>query len=125
MNTLPRIFDTSDPVSVDGKCGDPDLGSPNMRCPNPGPGVGEGGEPDGAGPNCEPLGNALIVQEPGEPCPDDNVDGGAIVFDFEPKAEYVKDIGILDLDYGATLVVTYMNEAGDDENEDHWFGQAW
>ena len=28
-DTRPRVFDTSDPV--DGNCGDPDLGSPNMR----------------------------------------------------------------------------------------------
>jgi hypothetical protein len=68
-DTRPRVFDTSDPV--DGTCGDPDLGSPNMRCENPGPGTGEEGEPDGKGPNCNPLGNVLIVQEPGEECPDE------------------------------------------------------
>ena len=85
VNDKPRVFDTSDPV--DGTCGDPDLGAPNMRCPGGGPGTGLGGEPDGKGPNCSPLGNALIVQEPGEDCPDDNLDGGMVVFDFEPMAE--------------------------------------
>ncbi|MEM7216621.1 MAG: hypothetical protein AAF423_13865, partial [Pseudomonadota bacterium] len=111
QGTMPRAFDTSNPV--EGECGDADLGSPNMRCDNQGPGIGEDGEPDGNGPNCVPLGNVLIVQEPGADCPDDNVDGGMIIFDFEPKAEYVKDIGLLDVDYGTTITVAFMNENGD------------
>lgn len=55
------MFDMTNPV--EGKCGDLDLGAPNERCG--GPGIGEDGEPDGKGPNCLPLGNVLIVQEPG------------------------------------------------------------
>jgi hypothetical protein len=108
---MPRVFDTTNPV--EGDCGDPDLGSPNMRCDGGGPGKGEDGEPDGNGPNCSPLGNVLIIQEPGEDCPDDNVDGGMMTFDFEPMAEYVKDIGLLDVDYSTTISITFMNEDGD------------
>lgn len=66
----PRVFDTAGPV--DGECGNSEFGAPNMRClPYDGPGIGEGGEPDGNGTNCNPLGNVLIVQEPGEDCPHD------------------------------------------------------
>jgi len=63
-----------------------------MRCPGGGPAKGDQGEPDGNGPNCDPLGNMLIVQEPGETCPDDNVYGGVIKFDFDPPVDYVKSI---------------------------------
>lgn len=52
----PRLFNTSDVGN------DPDLGAPNKWCTPPGPGKGSGGEPGGAGPNCDPLGNVLIVQ---------------------------------------------------------------
>lgn len=108
---MPRVFDTSNPV--EGECGDADLGSPNQRCPGGGgPGIGEDGEPDGSGPNCSPLGNVLIVQEPGADCPDDNVDGGMIVFDFKPKAEYVKNIGLVDVDYATTITIMFTNEEG-------------
>jgi hypothetical protein len=55
-----------------------DLGSPNERCG--GPSIGEDGEPNGKGPNGLLLGNALIVQEPGATCPDDNVDSGIIEY---------------------------------------------
>jgi hypothetical protein len=110
VGLLPRLLDTANPV--DGECGDPDLGAPNMRCPGGGPGEGEDGEPDGRGPNCNPLGNVLIVQEPGENCPDDNVDGGEIVFDFNPKADYVSSIGLLDVDYATALTVRYMDNYG-------------
>ena len=65
LGTLPRLFDTANPGGKDGY-GDPDLGAPNERCNGGGPGWGEGGEPDGAGPNCNPLGNVLIVQEPND-----------------------------------------------------------
>lgn len=74
--TLPRLFDTSNPGGATNKvCGDRDLGAPNKKCPGGGPGEGVGGEPGAVGENCDPLGNVLIIQEPGEDCPDDNVDG--------------------------------------------------
>jgi len=108
---LPCLFDTANPVT--GKHGDPDLGAPNNRCPGGGPGIGEGGEPDGKGPNCTPLGNVLIIQEPGtNGVPDDNVDGGLIAFTFSPVAEYVKEIGLLDVDYKTSISVLYVPDDG-------------
>mmetsp|Transcript_25496 Transcript_25496/g.46032 ORF Transcript_25496/g.46032 Transcript_25496/m.46032 type:complete len:81 (-) Transcript_25496:194-436(-) len=70
-NTLPRIFDSGNPGGETRyACGDSDLGTPNEKCSkNPGPGRGIGGEPGSPGENCEPLGNVLIVQEPGSRVP--------------------------------------------------------
>jgi hypothetical protein len=45
-------------------------------------------------------------------CPFQNVDGGIIEFNFEPKAERVNSIGLLDVDYKTTLYVEYMNTYG-------------
>ena len=112
QDTRPLVFDTADPV--DGGCGDADLGSPNERCG--GPGIGEDGEPDGKGPNCSPLGNALIVQEPGATCPDDNVDGGIIECDFEPMVS-LKSIGLLDVDYATVIKISFQNEYGQMEDK--------
>lgn len=113
---LPCLFDTANPVT--GKHGDPDLGAPNQRCPGGGPGIGEGGKPGGRGPNCEPLGNVLVIQEPGtNGIPDDNVDGGLITFTFSPVAEYVKEIGLLDVDYETTIFVLYKPENGEYDKE--------
>lgn len=141
VGNLPRLFDTANPGTVEfgGKVlhvrtmvdylskslthcvllsvstTDPDLGAPNQRCPPfDGPGVGEGGEPDGAGPNCQPQGLALIIQENNNrpDIPDDSVDGGKIKMEFSPAADYVYSIGLLDIDYDTTLKVMYMNEAG-------------
>jgi hypothetical protein len=113
FETLPRIFDTANPGESNDK-GDPDLGALNMRCSPPGPGVGIGGESDTEGENCSPLGNALIVQEKNDDMsiPDDNVDGGMIMFDFDPKATYVKDIGLLDVDYETMIIIMFMTESG-------------
>jgi hypothetical protein len=67
------------------------------------------------GANCSPLGNALIVQEMNDmmDVPDDNVDGGTIVFDFDPKATYVSSIGLLDVDYKTLITVLYMTASGE------------
>jgi hypothetical protein len=43
LGNKPPLFDTSDIGTC--KHGDPDLESPNERCPNAGPGQGEGGKP--------------------------------------------------------------------------------
>jgi hypothetical protein len=86
-----RIFDTSLYGTPD-----PDLGSPNFKCPDPGPGRGYGGEPGMPGVNCIPQGNALIIQlEPGEPndCPN----GGSITFEFELPVT-MRAIGVMDMD---------------------------
>ena len=55
---MARIFDTSKPGKGDD--GDPDLGSPNSKCPGGGPGVGVGGEPGKPGENCEALGSKTM-----------------------------------------------------------------
>jgi hypothetical protein len=71
------------------------------------------------GENCSPLGNALIVQEKNDDMsiPDDNVDGGMIMFDFDPKATYVKNIGLLDVDYETMIIITYMSESDEMEEK--------
>ena len=120
VGSLPIIFDTENPGGEKpGDCGDSDLGAPNKECPGGGPGHGVGGEPGEPGENCEPLGNALVVQEPGEDCPDDNVDGGIITLDFLAEGgNYVYEIGLLDIDYAATVVVVYEKSPGElDEYE--------
>ena len=72
-----------------------------------------GGIPGQPGDNCEPLGNALIVQEPGESCPDDNVDGGIINIVFPAtNGQYVYELGMLDVDYGVTIEVGYETSTG-------------
>jgi hypothetical protein len=57
-NNAARVFDTTNPGNWTN--GSPDIGSPNEACG--GPGVGQGGVPGTLTSNCEPLGNALIVQ---------------------------------------------------------------
>ena len=113
----PRIFDSSNPGNKED--GDLDLGSPNAWCPGSGrkPGEGVGGEPGQKGENCEPLGNLLIIQEKNNKMniPDDNVDGGEVVFDFTTTAEYVFKMGFLDLDYEASL--TIVQEIGTGRTE--------
>ena len=109
--STPRLFDTANPGSED-TCGDEDLGAPNEACTPSGPGVGEGGAPGKAGENCSPLGNVLIVQEPNAPCPDDNKDGGVIVFDFFSPAQYVYEMTFLDVDDETTVEVIHETDSG-------------
>lgn len=63
----PRLFTTSSAGN------DPDVGGPNEKCTPSSPGRSAEGEPSGAGPNSDPLGNESIS------VPDDNVDGGSIL----------------------------------------------
>ena len=79
--SLPCLFDTANPRK-EKTGGDPDLGAPNNYCTPPGPGRGDGGRPGEPGENCDPLGNVLIIQEPGIDVPDDNRDGGLLTLDF-------------------------------------------
>ena len=58
------------------------------------------------------LGNILIIQEPDVDCPDDNVGGGDIVFDFVQQVELVKEMVFLDID-SRTSVVVYHDVGGD------------
>jgi hypothetical protein len=112
-STRPRVFDTANTGNNDID-GDSDLGSPNKRCKPAGPGVGKGGEPDEKGANCTPLCNVLIVQERNQnmDIPDDNVSGGSIIFDFEPEAQFVSKIGLLDVDYKTSISVLYKTQSG-------------
>ena len=57
----------------------------------------------------------LIIQEPGTDCPDDNEDGGVIVFDFVEPPETVYSMGFLDIDYETTVTVVYMDADGEME----------
>ena len=103
------IFDTFRPTgNTDlgwGKCsgddGDPDLGAPNELCDISGhkPGEGDGGEPDSkwGHPNCERLGNVLVIQESDKACPDDAGDGGWLTFEF-PHPTEVSFAKLLDVD---------------------------
>ena len=115
--TRPRLFDTAYIGNEDH--GDADLGSPNQRCNPSGPGKGEGGEPDTPGANCDYLGNVLIIQEDNDDLsiPDDNVDGGKIIFNFSREGQTVYDIGLLDVDYKTTLRVKYRTDNGLKEKE--------
>ncbi len=116
MDTRPRVFDTANPVD-EYDCGDKDLGSPNMRCPGGTfPGKGEGGEPDGNGPNCNPLGNVLIVQDSDDTCLCDTKEGGHMAFEFNPPVEYVKNIGLLDVDYPSMVQTLFADKNGETRN---------
>lgn len=112
--SLPCIFDTANPGD-ERNGGDSDLGAPNEGCTPSGPGTGVGGAPGQPGENCDPLGNVLIVQEPGVDVPDDNVDGGILTLDFPaPGGQYVYEIGLLDIDYATSVIVVYeKDESGE------------
>jgi hypothetical protein len=111
------LFDTANPGS-EKNGGDPDLGAPNKNCSPPGPGKGLGGEPGALGENCNPLGNVLIIQEPGVDVPDDNRNGGIITLDFPLEGgQYVDEIGLLDIDYAMIVVVVYEDENGTIEED--------
>lgn len=106
----PRLFDTANPGSE--PAGDADLGAPNEKCTPSGPGVGVGGEPGMPGENCAPQGNVLIVQEGNTEIPDDNADGGSLIFNFVTKADKVYEIGLLDIDYEANIDIVYHDDDG-------------
>lgn len=93
-NGMARIFDTANPGT--NTSGDPDLGSPNSKCPGGGPGIGNNGVPGDLGENCVPVGNVLIVQESNKTIPDDNANGGTLSFSFA-KPVLFSDIGLIDI----------------------------
>lgn len=121
-----RAFDTARPrgrnqpgLNICGNNdGDKDLGSPNNKCPNPGPGVGPGGKPylpNGGGHNrfmnCEPVGMVLIIQESNKSCPDDSSTGGYIEFTFTHSVRIVM-AKLLDVDEGNTPEITMTHSSG-------------
>jgi hypothetical protein len=99
-NTVRRVnvFNSSKIKSSNPK-DDPDLGSPNMKCPGGGPGRGAGGEPGSPFPNCVPLGNVLIIQDPRttSSVANDSPFGGCFLFEFNSPIE-VLNTGILDVE---------------------------
>jgi hypothetical protein len=105
-----NVFDSSNILSQDD---DPDLGSPNRKCSPAGPGKGRGGNPNAAFPNCEPLGNLLILQNHNiTDRPNDSPERGCITFDFvnrdtsyEQEPVLIKDFGLLDIEEGAGIYV--------------------
>jgi hypothetical protein len=86
---------------------DPDLGSPNQFCPGGGPGIGLGGGPNSEYPNCDRLGNLLIIQNPKKPIgqPNDSAFGGCFVFKFSSAVSLI-NFGILDIDEGVEVNTT-------------------
>jgi hypothetical protein len=91
------IFNTSN-IQGQGSEFDPDLGSPNRNCNPSGPGIGAGGIPSSNYSNCEPQGNALIIQDPRYNRPNDNAGGGCIVFDFLGKNIELINMKMLDVE---------------------------
>jgi hypothetical protein len=91
-----RVFDTSNPGNAE--TGSPDLGSPNESCEGGGPGTGIGGAPNSATPNCESLGNALMIQNhKNDPFPRAFNGRSRIEFQFKTPA-YVDYIVFLESD---------------------------
>jgi hypothetical protein len=113
-----NVFDTGN-IKSTRPDDDPDLGSPNRKCkPSGGPGVGSGGIPSAKFPNCDPLGNVLILQNRNvSDRPNDDPTGGCILFDWLQFYYYgyrdgdynfqvsLLDFGLLDIEEGATINV--------------------
>ena len=60
------------------------------------------------------MGNVLIIEEDNKHTliPDDIGDGIIIMFDFEKVAEYMYEIGLLDMDYKTLITVMYQTTNG-------------
>jgi hypothetical protein len=111
-NNVGNIFDSSK-VLGDSPAFDTDLASPNRNCPGGGPGRGSGGKPGAPFPNCEPLGNLLIIQnedkDPSEP--NDSRFGGCFVFQFVQPVNLL-NFGIVDVDEGVVTITITSTTAG-------------
>jgi len=103
--SFPRLLNTSD-VSNDAS-----LGSPNVKCSSPGPGVGSGGEPGMPGENCDPLGNVLIIQKEDAELPEASSNGGSITCDFVPQCILVYSIRLMGIE-GNSTVITILHDDG-------------
>jgi hypothetical protein len=93
-----NVFNSSDVGGRTSKF-DTDLGSPNENCPNPGPGIGDGGKPGALYPNCVPQNNLLIIQNKNnlEDDPNDSPFGGCFIIEFQQSVELV-NMGLLDME---------------------------
>jgi hypothetical protein len=111
-NNVLNIFDSTDINGTKPK-DDPDLGSPNESCLNSGPGRGQGGKPTSPFPNCETLGNLLIIQnENMDPSiPNDSANGGCFVFEFVQPVTLL-NFGILDIDEVDNAVISITSSNG-------------
>ena len=101
------VFDSS-VIASDSPRDDPDLGTPNRLCPGGGPGLGDGGGPGEPFPNCEPLGNLLIIQDPRRPPSpaNDSPFGGCFTFEFVNPVD-MENLGLLDLEEtGVSITVS-------------------
>ncbi len=95
----PQILNTSNPGP------NKYLGSPNMKCSKPGPGLGSAGAPGKPGQNCVPLGNVLYVAGK-------YYVTRLIHFQFnEPR--YVQTIGVLDIKSGENVAVHVQTPSGE------------
>jgi len=87
-----RILDTESPMEEN-------LGSTNEDCPDPGPGVGEGGEPGSPYENCEPQYRVLIMQHKNskDPItePNSHEPGGDIEINFSEWQGTLNELGVL------------------------------
>ena len=122
------VFDTTRPTGAfgcgsSGDNGDIDLGAPNRKCPGGGPGKGkwvthngvsyETGGPDSPHPNCNHIGNVLVIQESNKDCPDDSSTGGWIEFEFDEGVDF-QFAGLLDTDETNTPDITLTDVSGSD-----------
>ena len=93
------VFDSSSPTG-----GDFDLGTPHTSFD--GPGKGKAGKKGKLFQNSDPKGNVLIISEDGEETdPDDDANGGFLVFQFSEPI-YVESVGLLDNDDSTLFSVT-------------------
>jgi hypothetical protein len=106
-----NVFNSSNIRSTN-PINDPDLGSPNCVCPGSGPGIGAGGVPTSKYPNCDPLGNLLIIQNTDNPesDPNDSPLGGCITFEFGRAVELV-NMGLLDVEERTEIKVRKWQRA--------------
>ncbi|MEO1289506.1 MAG: PKD domain-containing protein, partial [Chloroflexota bacterium] len=99
------IFDTSNPTG-----GDDDLGTPHQDFG--GPGHGDGGAAGEIGENSIALGNVIIISEDGDSSdPDDNANGGQIIFTFTDPVT-VGYIYMLDQDNNGVAATVELYDAG-------------
>lgn len=110
-NDVAMIFDTSNPGP------DPDLGTPNEKCPGGGPGVGAGGEPGQPGENCRFLGNVLIIPKDVGPDvePNDESTGGLVKLTFSQPVT-VLHTEVLDIEENG-LFITFFDSDGNQIGE--------
>ena len=102
-NGKARILDSSNPGESK------ELGTPNFKCPNRGPGKGSGGKPGRTGENCESQGNVLIIQDTDPATIREFSKGGSINFSFSKPTE-VATLGLLDINSSGTRIRIYKSD---------------